>query len=114
MAAQTIEQRKQQYSRQLAAHTFRQWNAVRQNQSHEVSADKPKEIDVQHHCIDNPAGGETLVYTPGQQDKNKRQREGGAGTYQLVLVLMHHTFQGINVIDYACDTFKERSKGIGR
>jgi hypothetical protein len=30
--AQTIEQKKQQYSRQLALHTFRQWNAARESQ----------------------------------------------------------------------------------
>lgn len=74
MTAQTLEQKKQVYSRQLAAHTFRQWNAVRQNQFSEKrdKADS-KEPDAQGTRDEKQSrfGGDQQTCTPEKQDENK-------------------------------------------
>jgi hypothetical protein len=44
MSARTIEQQKQHYSRQLALHTFRQWNAVREIQSQDSTGTPNHEV----------------------------------------------------------------------
>jgi len=53
MPAQTIEHKKQQYSRQLALYTFRQWNAVRESQSLELRG-APEGSDGERRRVKSP------------------------------------------------------------
>ncbi|TFK41343.1 hypothetical protein BDQ12DRAFT_721026 [Crucibulum laeve] len=71
MTADTVEQQKQLYSKQLAAHTLRQWNSVRQNTSQDSqnkrpgkpSNDKPNDKSASEN---NSNGGQARPTTPGR------------------------------------------------
>jgi hypothetical protein len=122
MAAQTLEQKKQMYSRQLAAHTFRQWNAVRQNQSGEKE-DEPdsKGSDILHTHDEKQSrfGGDQQTHTSGRQDQNKNPGQS-LYTPDLKYAIDVFLFTGtaVQVVDYGrtsehdCDVSKERSTRI--
>ncbi|KAF9459451.1 hypothetical protein BDZ94DRAFT_1268214 [Collybia nuda] len=83
MAAQTLEQKKQLYSRQLAAHTFRQWNAVCQNQPHEKKAeDDPRsrgpDIGLVHDDRQLKFGSDQRACTPEERSQGRGHCQSGS------------------------------------
>jgi len=62
MAALTLEQKKQRYSRDLAEHTLRQWNSLRENQARSSM----------------PAKGRILTQSGTERHTSSRRGEGNA------------------------------------
>ena len=85
MSNQAVEHQKRQYSRQLAAHTFRQWNAVRKDKNQPLG---PKVMRKEEDTIDHPTQaaspfgwmtpeGWTHVRTPDDEKENSTNKPSG-------------------------------------
>jgi hypothetical protein len=72
MTTKTIEQQKQQYSRQLAVYTFRQWDAVRERQLQEsrgISVEPDGRPDRENERAKSPdEGTRKLGHDEGEED----------------------------------------------
>ncbi|KAF4623724.1 hypothetical protein D9613_001645 [Agrocybe pediades] len=68
--ASTVEEKKQQYSRQLAAYTLRQWNAVRQETA---ALKKEKQATSNRHEDRENDREEDGQRTPGRQKGSVRK-----------------------------------------
>ncbi|KAF9056642.1 hypothetical protein BJ165DRAFT_548420 [Panaeolus papilionaceus] len=92
----SIEQRKQQYSKQLAAHTLRQWNAVRQQPS---PPEAGKGTNVRSGLATPPDTDETdQNEAPGVGDRAKPRSTSGASHGQRQ---NGSPRKGIHAIDFA-------------
>ena len=97
MTMGTIEQQKQLYSRQLAAHTFRQWELARSEK--EMSA----ATGIRNQPVAGPGQGHENV-------ENNRSRGMFSPAFVIHIHAMVGTGVGIRVRDFAAD-LSRRQKG---
>ncbi|KAF9472463.1 hypothetical protein BDN70DRAFT_886938 [Pholiota conissans] len=92
----SLEQRKHQYSKQLAAHTLRQWNAVRQNATSDSKDRSPRSSSAEYTQKNQENRSEDGQTTPGGKKgmngkKVLRSRDSSGG---FCFVSPHRKWRG--------------------
>jgi hypothetical protein len=89
MTAETVQQQKQQYSRQLAAYTFRQCNAVRESkpqESREIPEESVKQPDREGGPSKSP-GEHTGAAKPAKGEKNDHAEAVKSVTFTFQILI---------------------------